>query len=75
MAHHGVRINVVQPGLIRTAMTAAMPENIWAQKLAEIPMQRAGEPSEVAAVVLFLVSDLSSYMTGAVLEVTGGRYM
>ena len=75
MAHHGVRINVVQPGLVRTAMTAAMPENIWAQKLAEIPMQRAGEPSEVAAVVLFLVSDLSSYMTGAVLEVTGGRYM
>ncbi len=75
VAHHGVRINVVQPGLIRTAMTAAMPENIWAQKLAEIPMQRAGEPSEVAAVVLFLVSDLSSYMTGAVLEVTGGRYM
>jgi len=75
MAHHGVRVNVVQPGLIRTAMTAAMPENIWAQKLAEIPMQRAGEPSEVAAVVLFLVSDLSSYMTGAVLEVTGGRYM
>lgn len=75
VAHLGVRINVVQPGLIRTAMTEAMPERIWASKLAEIPMQRAGEPSEVASVVLFLASDLSSYMTGAVLEITGGRYM
>ncbi|MBH0779770.1 3-oxoacyl-ACP reductase FabG [Nocardia bovistercoris] len=75
MAHHGVRVNAIQPGLIRTAMTEAMPERIFAEKLAGIPMQRAGEPSEIASVALFLASDLSSYMTGTVLEVTGGRFM
>ncbi|MFC4000088.1 3-oxoacyl-ACP reductase FabG [Prauserella oleivorans] len=75
LAHHGVRINAIQPGLIRSAMTEAMPQKAWDQKMAEIPMQRAGEPSEVASVALFLASDLSSYMTGTVLEVTGGRFM
>lgn len=75
VAKDGVRVNAIQPGLIRTAMTEAMPESIWEQKLAEIPMQRAGEAAEVASVVLFLASDLSSYVTGAVIEVTGGRYM
>ena len=75
VAKDGVRVNAIQPGLIRTAMTEAMPESIWEQKLAEIPMQRAGEAAEVASVVLFLASDLSSYVTVAVIEVTGGRYM
>jgi len=75
VAHLGVRVNVIQPGLIRTAMTEAMPEKAWEQKLAEIPMQRAGEPEEVASVALFFASDLSSYMTGTVAEVTGGRLM
>jgi 3-oxoacyl-[acyl-carrier protein] reductase len=75
VAHLGVRVNAVQPGLIRSAMTEAMPQRIWDQKLAEIPMARAGEPSEVASVVLFLASDLSSYMTGTVLEITGGRHI
>jgi 3-oxoacyl-[acyl-carrier protein] reductase len=74
-AHDGVRVNVIQPGLIRSAMTEAMPQRIWDQKLAEIPMARAGEPEEIASVALFLASDLSSYMTGTVLEVTGGRFM
>lgn len=75
VAHLGVRVNAIQPGLIRSAMTEAMPQRIWDQKLAEIPMARAGEPSEVASVALFLASDLSSYMTGTVLEVTGGRHI
>jgi 3-oxoacyl-[acyl-carrier protein] reductase len=75
VAHLGVRINAIQPGLIRSAMTEAMPQRIWDAKLAEIPMARAGEPSEVASVALFLASDLSSYMTGIVLEVTGGRHI
>ena len=75
MAHHGVRINAIQPGLIRSAMTEAMPEKAWDQKMTEIPMARAGEPAEVANVALFYASSLSSYMTGTVAEVTGGRFM
>lgn len=75
IAHHGVRVNAVQPGLIATEMTKAMPQKAWDQKMVEIPMGRAGEPHEVANVVLFLASDLSSYMTGTVLEITGGRFM
>ena len=42
---------------------------------AEVPMGRAGEPGEVASVALFLASDLSSYMTGTVMEITGGRHL
>ena len=75
LAHLNVRVNAIQPGLIRSAMTEAMPERIWEQKVAEVPMGRAGEPAEVAGVALFLASDLSSYMTGTALEVTGGRFM
>ena len=75
LAHLGVRVNAIQPGLIRTAMTAGLREDLWERKVAAIPMGRAGEPSEVADVALFLASDLSSYLTGAVLEVTGGRDM
>jgi len=75
LARAGIRVNAVQPGLIRTAMTEAMPRAAWDAKLAEIPLGRAGEPAEVAQAVLFLASEMASYLTGAVLEVTGGRYM
>ncbi|MEV5835609.1 3-oxoacyl-ACP reductase FabG [Nocardia sp. NPDC052112] len=75
LAHKNVRVNAIQPGLIRTAMTEAMPPEIFAEREAAIPMKRAGEPHEVAGAALFLASDLSSYMTGAVLEVGGGRLM
>jgi 3-oxoacyl-[acyl-carrier protein] reductase len=75
LAHLGVRVNAIAPGLIRSAMTEAMPQRIWDAKLAEVPMGRAGEPSEVAAAALFLASDLSSYVTGTVIEVTGGRHL
>jgi 3-oxoacyl-[acyl-carrier protein] reductase len=75
LAHHNVRVNAVQPGLIRTAMTEAMPPEVFAEREAAVPMKRAGEPSEVAGVVVFLASALSSYVTGAVIEVGGGRYM
>jgi 3-oxoacyl-[acyl-carrier protein] reductase len=75
MAHHGVRVNVIQPGLIRSAMTEALPQHIWDQKVSEIPLHRVGEPRDIASVALFLASDLSSYMTGTVLEVSGGRFM
>lgn len=75
LAHHGVRVNAIQPGLIRTPMTEAMTPEAWAATEATIPMRRAGEPEEIANVVAFLASDLASYMTGAVLEVSGGRGM
>jgi 3-oxoacyl-[acyl-carrier protein] reductase len=75
LAHHNVRVNAIQPGLIRTAMTAAMPPEIFAEREAAVPMKRAGEPAEVAGAVVFLASDLSSYVTGSVIEVGGGRYM
>jgi 3-oxoacyl-[acyl-carrier protein] reductase len=70
-----VRVNAIQPGFINTAMTAAMRQDVIDSKLAEIPMGRAGEPSEVASVVLFLASDMSSYMTGTVQEIAGGRHL
>lgn len=75
VAHHNVRVNAIQPGLIRTPMTEAMPPEVFAEREAAVPMKRAGRAEEVAGAVVFLGSDLSSYITGAVLEVGGGRYM
>jgi 3-oxoacyl-[acyl-carrier protein] reductase len=75
LARDGIRVNAIQPGLIATDMTRAMPEHIWESKMTEIPLGRAGEPGEIADVALFLSSAMSSYMTGTVLEVTGGRLM
>ncbi|GIH06715.1 3-oxoacyl-[acyl-carrier-protein] reductase [Rhizocola hellebori] len=75
LAKYGVRVNAIQPGLIRTAMTAAMPPEVLAQKMAEIPLGRIGEPEDIARAALFLASDLSGYITGTVTEVTGGRHM
>jgi 3-oxoacyl-[acyl-carrier protein] reductase len=73
LAYLNIRVNAIQPGLIRTAMTEAMPQKAWDEKMAEIPMGRAGEPAEVAKVALFLASDLASYVTGGIVEVNGGR--
>jgi 3-oxoacyl-[acyl-carrier protein] reductase len=75
LAHLGVRVNAIQPGLVRTAMTESLRPEIWQEKLDGVPMGRAAEPEEIGKVALFLASDLSSYMTGTVLEVTGGRHM
>ena len=58
LAHHNVRVNAIQPGLIRTAMTEAMPPEIFAEREAAVPMKRAGEPAEVAGAVVFLASEL-----------------
>ncbi|HEX4443918.1 MAG TPA: 3-oxoacyl-ACP reductase FabG [Galbitalea sp.] len=74
-ARYGIRVNAIQPGVIEGAMTAQMPEELLAQRIGEIPLGRIGVPRDVADAALFLASDLSSYMTGAVLEVAGGRHM
>ena len=64
------------PGpLVVAAMTEALRSEIWQEKLDGVPMGRAAEPEEIGKVALFLASDLSSYLTGTVIEVTGGRHM
>ncbi len=74
LAHRGVRVDAVPPGLIRTPMAQALRRDVSDQKTAEIPMGDAGVPEEVAKLVPFLAGDLSGYFTGTVLEVTGGRF-
>ncbi|HEY4224783.1 MAG TPA: 3-oxoacyl-ACP reductase FabG [Pseudolysinimonas sp.] len=71
----GIRVNAIQPGIIDTLMTAALSDEVKAQRLADIPLGRFGRPDEVAQVALFLASDMSSYLTGTVIEVTGGRHL
>lgn len=72
VASRGIRVNVVAPGFIKSAMTDALPEDLRGRMLAEIPLARLGEPEDVAKVVAFLCSDAASYMTGQVLGVNGG---
>jgi 3-oxoacyl-[acyl-carrier protein] reductase len=74
-ARYGIRVNAIQPGFIRTAMTDAMPQDVLNARVAEIPLGRMGEPRDVANTALFLASDLASYLTGITIEVSGGRNM
>jgi NAD(P)-dependent dehydrogenase (short-subunit alcohol dehydrogenase family) len=66
-------VNAVAPGLIATEMSLAIPLEVRDRMVAAIPMARMGEPAEVAELVHFLCSDASSYITGEVLGVGGGR--
>ncbi len=71
----GITANVVAPGFIDTAMTAALPEERQAAYRASIPAGRFAQPDEVAGVVQFLASDDAAYITGAVIPVDGGLGM
>lgn len=75
VAGRNVRVNAVAPGFIRTAMTDKLTEEQRSAMQAQIPMVRLGEPEEVAKVVLFLASDLASYVTGQVILIDGGMGM
>jgi 3-oxoacyl-[acyl-carrier protein] reductase len=71
-ASRGILVNCIAPGFIETDMTGALPDAARASLLQSIALGRLGRPEEVAAVVLFLVSDLAGYITGQVLVVDGG---
>lgn len=71
LAKDQIRVNAVAPGVTRTDMVAALPEEMVARISATIPLGRVGEPQDVANAFLFLASDLASYITGTILNVDG----
>jgi len=75
VAKHGVTVNTVSPGPIRTPATAKHPAETTARVLSTIPMGRYGEPEDVAAAILFLASDDAKFITAQNLVVGGGRGM
>jgi NAD(P)-dependent dehydrogenase (short-subunit alcohol dehydrogenase family) len=73
-AADGIRVNAVRPGIIRTEIHVAGGDPGRVERIgATAPLARAGEPEEVARVILWLLSEEASYMTGAILDVSGGR--
>ena len=75
LAHWGILVNAVAPGLIDTDMAAGIPAEAREALLAQIPLKRIGLAREVAEVVRFLAGDGASYVTGQVIHVNGGLYM
>lgn len=74
LAPYNIRVNAISPGVIETPMVEAAKDDpkLLEQTLAKIPMHRMGKPEEVSNLVLFLVSDASSYMTGSTVVIDGG---
>jgi NAD(P)-dependent dehydrogenase (short-subunit alcohol dehydrogenase family) len=68
-----IRVNAIAPGLIATEMAMGIPDEVRTRMVAAIPADRMGEPEEVAELVAFLASDASSYVTGEVIVIGGGR--
>lgn len=68
-----IRVNAIAPGFVLTEMTSKMDEETLRKWCQDIPMQRGGTPEEIAQSALFLISDMSSYVTGHILQVDGGR--
>ena len=72
LGSRNIRCNVIAPGFIETEMTAQLSEDVVAGWRAGIPLKRGGSPTDIANACVFLASDLSSYITGQVLNVDGG---
>ncbi len=75
MGAKGIRANAIAPGFIETAMTQALSEDVRKEWIKGIPLRRGGTPEDVANIALFLASDLSSYVSGQVIQVDGGMNM
>ena len=75
VASRGIRVNVITPGFIDTDMTQAMPEAAKQAMLATVPLGRTGSPADIAALVVYLASDASAYVTGQTISVDGGFHM
>lgn len=73
LGRSGIRVNAVAPGIVATPMTETLPVDILQRALDETALGRASTPDEVARSVLYLLSDLSSHVTGQVLRVDGGQ--
>ena len=75
LARSGVTANAICPGFIETDMTRGVPEKVWDIMVGKVPMGRAGQPSDVAAMVAFLASEDAAYITGEVINVGGGMIL
>ena len=75
MGSRGIRANAIAPGFIETAMTAALPDEIRQEWVKKIPLRRGGQVEDIANVATFLASDMSSYVSGQVIQVDGGMNM
>ena len=75
MGPKGIRANAIAPGFIDTAMTQALPENVRKEWISKIPLRRGGTVDDIANTAVYLASDLSSYVSGQVIQVDGGMNM
>jgi 3-oxoacyl-[acyl-carrier protein] reductase/2-hydroxycyclohexanecarboxyl-CoA dehydrogenase len=75
LAKKGVTVNAVNPGFIDTEMTRGVPEKAWNAMIDKIWMGRVGDPADVGKVVAFLASDEASYVTGQIIDVSGGMVL
>ena len=75
MGPKGIRANAIAPGFIDTAMTQALPQNIRKEWISKIPLRRGGTVDDIANTAVYLASDLSSYVSGQVIQVDGGMNM
>ncbi|MCO5071584.1 MAG: acetoacetyl-CoA reductase [Rhizobiaceae bacterium] len=73
-ARAGITVNVIAPGYIGTDMVMAVPEKVRESIIAQIPVGRLGEPSEIARCVVFLASDEAGFITGSTISANGGQY-
>ncbi len=74
-ARLGITVNTVSPGYVATDMVMAVPEEVRAKIVADIPTGRLGKPEEIAYAVAFLVSDEAAWITGSNLDINGGHHM